>query len=77
MTDVRDHPDYHDGFFAARDGKLFADSASSAYRAGWNAFHQCRRVFENAGFKMLDGGLFQKKSTIYPDRHALLGEEKR
>lgn len=42
---IQQHPDYHQGFYDAQDGEpLFDDCPSAEYRAGWEAFHECKAL---------------------------------
>ena len=44
---IQQHPDYHEGFFDALDGKLlFGGAATPEYRAGWLASHAVQPHFD-------------------------------
>lgn len=41
------HPSYHEGFYDAQFGEpIFDDCPSPEYRAGWNAFWECRAILD-------------------------------
>ena len=44
---IQQHPAYHEGFYDAQFGEpLFDDCPSSEYRAGWQAFWECRAILD-------------------------------
>lgn len=47
MTDIRRDPAYGRGFEDAKDLEPLFSDASPAYAAGWNAYWECRKSFED------------------------------
>lgn len=46
MKDLRAHPHYFTGFYDALDFVPLFDDASDAYKAGWRAAWETKRIFD-------------------------------
>lgn len=64
MSDIRKDPAYADGFEDAKDGEPLFDTASTAYAAGWRAFHNFQESLTAAGFKQTAPGAFTKTMKL-------------
>ena len=48
---IEQHPAYHQGFYDAQSGEpIFDDCPSPEYRAGWNAFWNCKATLASNSF---------------------------
>jgi hypothetical protein len=48
MMTIQYSPDYHAGFFDAADGEpLFEQECTTAYAAGWRAWHECKDILDS------------------------------
>ncbi len=41
-ADIRQHPLYHEGFYAAADSEPLFDDHAAEFKAGWLAYWECR-----------------------------------
>lgn len=73
MSIHRAHPDYSEGFFAALEGRAPADDATAAFRAGWDAATEARKIMLDAGF-VQNGPCDFGKTMIVPNPSAGPGE---
>lgn len=45
---IQQHPHYHEGFYDAMDGEPIFDDCMPKYRAGWEAFWECKDILARA-----------------------------
>jgi hypothetical protein len=66
MPDMKEHPDYAEGFFDAQEGTPLLCGMSEEYTAGWKAFYRCKEIMERAGLTEGADGRFGRKFTVTP-----------
>lgn len=46
MSDIRQHPHFHRGFYDAQSGEPLFSDADPIYERGWRAYHVARKILD-------------------------------